>query len=183
MRDAQFVRMIDMTFAHVGGNLDLRGATLSELDLAGASIAGDLRVGGGNDFKSALWTRPGTLNLHNVQCGNLMDAMDAWPAEGQFHLDGFSFTHLGGYEGDTGPEMRNRGREWWDKHWARRDREYSLAPYAQLASALTAQGDRDAANEIRYLGRVRERERQTGGSYIWSGALQWVAASSAITPF
>jgi hypothetical protein len=74
--------MIGMTFAHVGGNLDLRGATLSELDLAGASIAGDLRVGGGNDFKSALWTKPGTLNLHNVQCGNLMDAMDAWPAEG-----------------------------------------------------------------------------------------------------
>ena len=104
-----------------------------------------------------------------------MDAMDAWPAEGQLHLDGFSFTHLGGYEGDTGPEMRNRGMEWWDKHWARRDREYSPAPYAQLASALTAQGDRDAANEIRYLGRVRERETQTGWSYIWSGALQWVA--------
>jgi hypothetical protein len=49
------------------------------------------------------------------------------------------------------------------------------APYAQLASALTAQGDRDAANEIRYLGRVRERETQTGWSYIWSSALQWVA--------
>jgi hypothetical protein len=64
MRDAQFVRMIDMTFAHVGGNLDLRGATLSELDLACASIAGDLRVGGRNDFKSAVWTKPGTLNLH-----------------------------------------------------------------------------------------------------------------------
>ncbi len=64
MRDAQFVRMIDMTFAHVGGNLDLRGATLSELDLACASIAWDLRVGGRNDFKSAVWTKPGTLNLH-----------------------------------------------------------------------------------------------------------------------
>jgi hypothetical protein len=184
LRGAQFVRMIDMTFAHVGGNLDLRGATLSELDLAGASIAGDLRVGGGNDFKSALWTKPGTLNLHNVQCGNPMDAMDAWPAEGQLHLDGFSFTHLGGYEGDTGPEMRNRGMEWWDKHWARRDREYSPAPYAQLASALTAQGDRDAANEIRYLGRVRERRHKRDGAI--SGPVRcngWRASGLAITPF
>jgi uncharacterized protein YjbI with pentapeptide repeats len=64
MRDAQFVRKIDMTFARVGGNLDLRGATLSNLDLSGASVGGDLRLGGA--YKSAVWTgkngAPGTLN-------------------------------------------------------------------------------------------------------------------------
>lgn len=65
--------------------------------------------------------------------------------------------------------------EWWDKNWARRDRDYSPAPYAQLAAALTNAGDRDAANEIRYLGRVRERETENGWSYIWSGLLQYVA--------
>ena len=84
------------------------------------------------------------------------------PAQGQLHLDGFSFNHLGGFEGETGPEMRARGMDWWD-NWARLDPDYSPAPYAQLAAALTNAGDRDAANEIRYLGRERERESQQKG--------------------
>jgi hypothetical protein len=50
-----------------------------------------------------------------------------------------------------------------------------LQSYAQLAAALTSAGDRDAANEIRYLGRVRERETEKGLAYVWSGFLQWVA--------
>jgi hypothetical protein len=32
-----------------------------------------------------------------------------------------------------------------------------------------------SVNEIRYLGRVREREKEKGLAYIWSGFLQWVA--------
>jgi hypothetical protein len=83
-----------------------------------------------------------------------MDAKDAWPAQGQLHIDGFSFNHLGGFEGETGQKMREGGMGWWD-NWARLDPIYSPAPYAQLAAALTSAGDRDAANEIRYLGRVR----------------------------
>jgi len=50
--------------------------------------------------------------------------------------------------------------------------------------ALTSAGDRDAADEIRYYGRVRERETENGFSYIWSGALQYVAGFVlAPTPF
>jgi hypothetical protein len=64
--------------------------------------------------------------------------------------------------------------DWWD-NWARLDPKYTPAPYAQLAAALTSAGDRDAADEIRYYGRVRERETEKGFSYIWSGALQYVA--------
>ena len=181
MRDAQFVRKIDMTFAHVGGNLDLRGATLDNLDLSGASIAGDLRLGGA--YKSALRTGKngelGTLNLHNAHTDNLMDAMDAWPARGQLHLDGFSFNHLGGFAGDTGPDMRKRGMDWWDKNWARLDCNYSPAPYAQLAAALTSLGDRDAANEMRYRGRERERDeawrQRRWGSWLFQTALRDVA--------
>jgi uncharacterized protein YjbI with pentapeptide repeats len=176
MRDAHCTQAVNMVFAHVGGNLDLRGATLAGLDLSGASIAGDLRFGGSH--KSAVWEgkngEPAALDLHNTHIGNLMDAKDAWPAQGQLHLDGFSFNHLGGFEGETGPEMRTRGMGSWD-NWARLDRDYSPAPYAQLAAALTNAGDRDAANEIRYLGRVREREKETVLAKIWSGALQYVA--------
>jgi uncharacterized protein YjbI with pentapeptide repeats len=176
MRDAHYAQPVVMVFSHVGGNLDLRGATLANLDLSGASIAGDLRLGGAHN--SAVWTgksgAPGTLNLHNTHAGNLMDAIDAWPAQEQLHLDGFSFYHLGGFEGETEPVMRSRGMDWWD-NWARLDPKYSPAPYAQLAAALTSAGDRDAADEIRYYGRVRERETENGFSYIWSGALQYVA--------
>ena len=63
--------------------------------------------------------------------------------------------------------MRARGMGWWD-NWARLDPVYSPAPYAQLAAALTSAGDRDAANEIRYLG--REREREAGAKAEWGGA-------------
>jgi hypothetical protein len=110
-----------------------------------------------------------------------MDAQDAWPekytepTKGHLHLDGFTFNHLGGPHGETGREMRKRGMDWWDKNWARLDPDYSPAPYAQLAAALTSAGDRDAANEIRYLGRVRERETEKGLAHVWSGFLQWVA--------
>jgi len=38
--DAHYAQPVVMVFSHVGGNLDLRGATLANLDLSGASIAG-----------------------------------------------------------------------------------------------------------------------------------------------
>src|SRR3984893_15090439 len=177
MRDARYARAVVMFFANVGGNLDLRGAPLASLDLSGASVTGDLRLGGSH--KAAVWTgntgEPGALTLRNTHIGNLMDAQDAWPAQGQLHLDGFTFGHLGGYEGETGPEMRARRMDWWDKNWARLDPDYSPAPYTQLAAALTSAGDRDAANEIRYLCRVRERETEKGLAYVWSGFVQYVA--------
>jgi hypothetical protein len=176
MLDAHCAQAVNMVFAHIDGSLDLRGATLAGLDLSGASIAGDLRLGG--SYKAAVWSgkngEPGTLTLHNTHAGNLMDAKEAWPAQGHLHLDGFSFNHLGGYKGETGPDMRARGLDWWD-NWARRDPKYSPAPYTQLAAALTNAGDREAANEIRYLGRVRIRETEKGLAYVWSGFLQYVA--------
>jgi uncharacterized protein YjbI with pentapeptide repeats len=38
---ANYAKSVHMPLAHVGGNLDLRGATLASLDLSGASIAED----------------------------------------------------------------------------------------------------------------------------------------------
>jgi hypothetical protein len=95
--------------------------------------------------------------------------------EKHLHLNGFTFDHLGGSEGDTELETRDGGIEWWDKHWARLDPEYSPAPYAQLAAALTSAGDRDAANKIRYFGRARECEREKGLASVLCGAIKYVA--------
>ncbi|HXN89321.1 MAG TPA: hypothetical protein VN890_08220 [Methylocella sp.] len=177
MRDTQCTQAVVMVIAHIGGNLDLRGATLHGLDLSGASVATDLALGG-LPRKSVVWKgtirKPGVLNLRNAHIGNLMDVRDSWPSQGRLHLDGFSFNHLGGFKGESGPEMRKWGMSWWD-NWARLDPEYSPAPYAQLIAALTSAGDRDAANEIRYLGRVRERETESGLAFVLSGAVQYVA--------
>jgi hypothetical protein len=150
-------------------------ASFKDVNLNGAKITGQIDMTGANFG--------GTLNAGILQVGySLLMRTDGQNKSsfkdvnltGKLHLDGFTFNHLGGYEGETGPEMRARGMDWWDS-WARRDPDYSPAPYAQLAAVLTNAGDRDAANEIRYLGRVRERERETGLAYVWSGFLQWVA--------
>jgi hypothetical protein len=104
-----------------------------------------------------------------------MDAKDAWPSEGHLHLDGFAFTRLGGFAGDTGLEMRRRGMAWWDV-WIRRDPGYSLMPYEQLAAALLAVGDRAAADEIRFLSRVRQHETEKEWRpWLFSGFLRYAA--------
>ena len=54
-------------------------------------------------------------------------------------------------------QLRGRSMKWWD-NWVRLDPDYSPTPYAQLAAAFTNSGDRDAANDIRYLDRERQRE-------------------------
>jgi hypothetical protein len=173
VRDADCARALDMTFAQVARDLDLRGATLAGLDLSGASIEGELRLGGSH--KSVDWhSKGGTLNLRNAHIGRLMDAKDAWPAIGRLRLDGFTFDHLGGHEGDTMSQMAARGADWWDK-WARLDPEYSAGPYVQLAAAFKKLGDSDAADEIRYLGRVRESEDLSGLAFLWSELLRDVA--------
>ncbi len=136
IRDADFAQTLDMTSAHVAGDMDLRGATLAGLDLAGGSINGELRLGGA--YKSVDWrSRDGALNLRNAHVGRLMDARDAWPAMGHLHLDGFTFDHLGGIEGDTASEMAKRGADWWGK-WLRT--QLPLQPRSLCAACRGVQG-------------------------------------------
>lgn len=184
--DAHCFQEVNLSDSHVGGNLDLRGATLAGLDLSGTTVVAELQLGG--QGKSAVWNRkdgqPGDLALLNTHIGNLTDAKDAWPKEpdekkGYLHLDGFSVGHLGGISEETGREMHDRGMDWWDKNWARLDLGYSPAPYAQLAAALTSAGDPDAANEIRYLGRDRQRDeawkQRKWGRWLFESTLRDVA--------
>jgi hypothetical protein len=180
MRSSERNKAVKMIFARIGGNLDMRNTPVSDLDLSGAAIAGDLRLGGfAKPNTIAFWrfkeNEPGNLRLRNTRVTNLMDARDAWPINGYLHLDGFYFAHLGGFEGDTGSEMRGRGMDWWDR-WVRRDPSNSPAPYEQLAAALVAAGDRAAADEIRFLARVRQRETEKNWRpWIFSGFLQYAA--------
>jgi hypothetical protein len=186
LNGATFYGNLNANFAHIGGNFDMRGATLAELDLSGSSIIGDFRLSGTsgsnpNTFWRIKENKPGRLKLRNTRVTNLMDTKDAWPIHGYLDLEGFRFTHLGGFEsgpesgkGGTDSEMRSRGMEWWDK-WAQLDPEYSPSPYDQLAAALVASGDREAADEIHFLGRVQQRKKENWPSWLFSGFLQYTA--------
>jgi hypothetical protein len=178
MRNTRFTHPVNLVFAYVGVSLDIRGATMPALDLSGASVARDLRLSDtAKDVNPAIWHtedgKDGDLNLRNTHIQNLMDTKDAWPNKDHLHLDGFTFVHLGGFEGDTGTEMRGRGMDWWDG-LIRRDPAYSPTPYEQLAIALVATGDHGAADEIRYLGRVRQRQSESGWQWISDVLLQYV---------
>ncbi|MCI0601079.1 MAG: hypothetical protein L0Y50_10410 [Beijerinckiaceae bacterium] len=172
MQDAHCAGEVNLRAGQIGGNLDLRGAALADLDLSGATVAAELQLGA---YKTKTWTGDKGLTMRNTHTGNLQDDKDAWPEKGRLQLDGFSVGRLSGYGEDTGPTKRPGEMKWWDEHWARLDPGYSPAPYAQLAAALETAGDRGAADHIRYLGRVRERETESGLAYIWSGAVQYVA--------
>ena len=47
MRAGQYSKPINLVFAEVGGNLDLRGSTLAGLDLTGMRIDGELSLASG----------------------------------------------------------------------------------------------------------------------------------------
>jgi hypothetical protein len=158
-RNAIFGSTLNMAFSKLGNNLDVRNATIANLDLSGASVAAELQLGS-HDHRPNWKTKDGkngSLNLRNARVGTLMDTEQAWPSKGHLLLSGATFGHFGGSEGQTERDMLRRGAEWWDEHWAELDPNYSPSPYEQLAIAFTAIGDRDNANAIRY--REREHER------------------------
>jgi hypothetical protein len=161
----------DLSFAQVGGNLYLGGGKVASLDLRGASIVGEMRLG-----DNSLPVKVDFLDLGNTHVGSLSDNRSSWPGRGRLHLDGFTFARLGGSEGDSSSELLGRGAEWWDDNWAQLDKDFSSSPYEQLAAAFSAAGERDAADEIHYRERVRADKKAAGwGSFIWSQFLRWGA--------
>jgi hypothetical protein len=156
--NASFAKPVNMRFVHIGSNLDLRGARLAELDLRGAVVTGDLQLADAKSY--AIWQtgdkRPGRLILRNAHVGTLMETSKAWPEAGNLSLYGFGFDRFGVFDGDTDPYAR-RPLSWW-KEWTERDTTYSPLPYTHLANVLGNLGNRDLANDIRYLGHERARE-------------------------
>src|SRR5262249_33978213 len=103
--------------------------------------------------------------LRNAQVGALQDSPEAWPPETE--LEGFSYSHLGGFSVDTSADARNRSVEDWKK-WLATSRFYSPQPYTQPASVPAGAGRRDHANAILFAGRESERnaarKEMLGGS-------------------
>ena len=162
-RFATFSGPVNLVGLRVDRNFDLRGSRVRQLDLTGAVVRDDLRLGGQGEWLR--WALPCTgpqpcLIARNAGVGNLQDDERAWPS--LIALEGFSYTHLGSFGGEQGQDLRNRPIEWW-RDWLSRDPVYSPQPYAQLAGVLAAGGNRDGAAEIRFFGRDRERSELLRG--------------------
>jgi uncharacterized protein YjbI with pentapeptide repeats len=167
-RDLYTDAPIALPFVQLGGNLDFSGADLSSLDLSGASIAGEMRLG---DHKSVVvgWFTPNggeeSIDLRNAHVGSLVDNKLSWPKH--LHLYGFTFARLGA-------EATKRGINWWDG-WARLDDDQSATQYEQLANAFAGLGDHDTVDAIHYAERARAQEKTSGLAFVWSSALRWAA--------
>ena len=181
-RIASFPGGIRLIFARITGSLDLRGAALTVVDLSGAAVDGEFRLGSSGG-RVTTWNdtngKPASMVLRDTRIGSLADEQAVWQVDGTsrrpaLQLDGVTISHLGGIASGTAVQMRDRGMAWWDA-WARLDPQYSPAPYTQLANAFAEMGDRDDANEIRFRGRVRERDAMTGWPWFAATALQYVA--------
>ena len=179
MRQTKMNAFTNFSFAKVGLSMDMRGAVLGgELRLSGATIGEDLILAGEKPYGSTSWPngggKPSIFRLRDTHVGALTDAKDAWPSSGALHLDGFTFSRFGGASGDAAREMRSRDAGWWDQ-WIKRDPNYSPMPYEQLARAFEAAGDRDRADDMRFLGRVRQRTTESGAAWFIDGVLQYVS--------
>jgi uncharacterized protein YjbI with pentapeptide repeats len=165
MRGAEFAKQVNLIFASIGSNLDLSGAKLKSLDLTGTQITGELRFGSGQPPKLG-WE----LILRNTVVNTLQDREESWK-DVQPELDGFTYSRLGGFGAEAGPDMASRRAQWFIK-WLAKDESFSPQPYQQLASVLRAAGRAEKADDILYAGKERERTElaKTGAwaSWLWS---------------
>jgi hypothetical protein len=175
IRDIHADARLEMPFAQLGGNLYFGGSDLTSLDLHGASIAGEMRLGDGNRMVGwrALPDQPDAIDLRNAHVGSLSDNKYSWPK--RLHLDGLSFAHLGGSEGDSGAEMVKRGADWWDRSFAQLEKEFTSSPYEQLAAAFASAGYRDAADEIHYYEQVHAAEKSGVLALAGLSLMRWAA--------
>jgi hypothetical protein len=161
-----------LIFAKIHSNLDLSGATMTDLDLTGTRIEGELSLGRTTGYGPTAWADGSELILRNTAVGALQDEPDAWPET--LELEGFTYGQLGGLgaEGTADIEKRSSG---WFIDWLARDPSYSPQPYGQLAAVLTEGGRAEKADNVLYAGRERERTQvATGLDFVWMTALHAV---------
>ena len=173
---AIFKQEVLLTFAAIGGNLDVSGSHFTLLDLTETSIRNELFLGAGADTKP-LWQPGSRLVLRNTVVSSIQAPhdLDAFPND--FDLAGCTYTRLGGLSAaGEGTQMASYEPEWFVK-WLEKDKNYSPQPYQQLASVLRTMGHPDKANTILYKGKERERSEEKGRGHRskWLGLsiLKW----------
>ena len=167
MREGVFNDRVVLVHASVGGSLDAGGSSLGELDLRGARIARELRLGSSNrgiewkEYSDGNKTvfRP-KLNLLNAAAGAFQDTKNSWPKDLEWELDGFTYSRFGGLEATESELPFERGADWFIR-WLEKNKTFSPQPYQQLAKVLRQTGHEPLADEILFAleDRIRNHER------------------------
>ena len=159
MADAKFDGTTHLPFIRVAGSVDVGGATLSVLNLSGATVGKDFAFGaGGNPVR---WvasvdaqgrTRSPRMSLWNASVGGLVDATESWPDNLQTVMRDFTYERLTSLGGDGQGIGQVRDADWY-VDWLARDSSGSFQPYRQLARVLASYGDDGAARAVLVAGR------------------------------
>ncbi len=82
-----FTGPVDVSFARIGGSVDLTGGHFASVDLTGADIAAELRLAAAGAVP--LFADKAELTLRNVTTNSLQDVAESWPCI--LHLEGFVY--------------------------------------------------------------------------------------------
>ena len=166
MRGATFSGTVDVTTTEVDGNLDLRGAHLTSLDLSETQVSDALQLASAGH--EATWAEDTTprIILHQARVGSLQDFASTWPDRLERELDGFSYARFGGLQSDS-TELGYWRPVRWFVDWLDRDESYSPQPYLQLATVLDDAGQYRKASKIRTANRDRERRELSPTTFAW----------------
>ena len=164
LQNTVFLEGTYFIYVKVGSSFDARGSVLRNVDLTGAKIEGELRLGSGSwtiewiaDENARNAEFGPTMLLRNATVGVLQDSKNSWPTS--LELEGFSYRYLGGRGANEEDLPQNRGSDWFID-WLSRDASYSPQPYRQLASVFETLGYDSMAGDILFASLERERKEE-----------------------
>jgi hypothetical protein len=179
---SEFYGEIDFSFAKIGESLDLSSAKFDgDVDLSGTEIGANLSVVpsdvGPDDRRQwlAQWRDDKTLYLHNAKANTVsgpakQGQSDPWPKN--LDLNGFTYRSM---EVEADPDTKSIDLSA-IKSWLKKQKNYGAQPYEQLAQVFQNRGDGQAATEIRYAARDRERQERPH----WWGERIWLTMSDLL---
>jgi hypothetical protein len=164
-------------YARFGQNVDLTGSALGSVDLTGARIGGELRLGAPEPGRPPpRWREAARLVLRNASVAAWVDAdvpfqtgepvcaetrAASWP--GAIDLYGFAYQRIGGLGGGDQSLRETCG---FYQAWLGRQEPFSLDPYRRLGAYLDAGGRAPAARWARWNGRERQLAEATGLEFV-----------------
>lgn len=182
MSGARFEHPVELSLARVSGSLNAVDASLTGLNLSGATVEQDL-VFAHLDGSTVQWRQythaDGSIKnpimmLWNTSVGGLVDNAASWPEHLVLLLRDFTYQRLTpfGPQGGRFGEFRVAA---WYVDWLARDTSDSFQPYSQLAATLELYGEDAKAHAVLIAGRERERVQLPWWSIErwWSWALHW----------
>ncbi len=178
MYGARFDRPIELPSVRVAGSIEFGNATLSGLNLLGATIGKALAFGtlgqGSTKWRSYVdesgATQPPMVLLWNATAGALADEAESWPDNVRLFLRDFTYDRLTSLDTRTIGTMGEPRDASWYVAWLALDPLYSFQPYRHLAAVMETYGEDGKAQQILIAGRDRQLTKLD-----WSSPEKWTS--------